>query len=351
MEDVNYPIYNDYSIFTNILFIDRNILQYQIFIDGANANTYPISYSSLCDDVTKLNEFLFSTFTNIDRVCFAFHGPSLDTIEPSISFIQNAPFFIDDDLATDVTDFSKNILFIQNLITTLHVKNIDYLGCNLLTFSNWKSYFELIEKNTSVIVGASNDETGNLNYGGDWVMENTNENIKQIYFNETIYTFIGVLSTVTPKWAAGVVGNTVYDWATTHSTSIGSTNSNSVVIFSDIHQIILTTTNVTYSGTDAPIDISFNGGGSYTQFSPSIGQNSSHTEYFGFVDGDGSSPTVFSLRATSGNAFQISTLTVNGVTVPEFNNKWMSTDSTDDGGNAVLTITGNIPSNYSDNHC
>jgi hypothetical protein len=192
IELIKYTTYNDYSVFTNLLFIDKSISQYQTFIDGASSTTFPILYSSQCD-ITNLKEFLFNSFSNIERICIAFHGYSIGAVNTSTSFVQNSPFFIDSDLIPDATDFSPNVLFIKQLISNLTVKNIDYLGCNLLTFTNWKTYFELIDKDPNVTVGASNDETGNLNYGGNWIMENTNENIKQIYFNETIDTFIGVL--------------------------------------------------------------------------------------------------------------------------------------------------------------
>ena len=41
-------------------------------------------------------------------------------------------------------------------------------------------------ENTKVIVGASNNKTGNLLFGGDWVMESTNTDIELIYFNKSI---------------------------------------------------------------------------------------------------------------------------------------------------------------------
>ena len=56
------------------------------------------------------------------------------------------------------------------------------------------NYYAILtqETNNSVVIGASNDETGNIKYGGDWVMENTSENIELIYFNESIayYTYL-----------------------------------------------------------------------------------------------------------------------------------------------------------------
>ncbi len=186
------PTHNDYSNFTNIMFIDKSISQYQTFVDSANLYTLPIVYSRF-SNVSTLNTFLSQNFTHIERLCFAFHGFSASSVSPSQNLFQDDLFFHDSDLLANVTEYSKNVSFIKNLISQYTVKNIDYLGCNLLKFPNWKSYFELIASDSSVIVGASEDETGNLKYGGDWILENTNENVKLVYFSSGIDTFTGLL--------------------------------------------------------------------------------------------------------------------------------------------------------------
>jgi len=187
------PTHNDYSNFTNILFIDQTIDLFQTFVDSVNQDTLPIVYSRF-SDVTTLNSFLTSNFSHIQRLCFAFHGFSSDSTDtPSQSLFQDDLFFHDSDLLAGATSFSPNVSFIKNLISQYNVQNIDYLGCNLLNFPNWKSYFELIGSFSSVIVGASDDETGNLKYGGDWILENTNENVKLVYFSSEIDTFTGLL--------------------------------------------------------------------------------------------------------------------------------------------------------------
>ena len=48
-----------------------------------------------------------------------------------------------------------------------------------------------------VTIGASNDNTGNINFGGDWIMENTMIDVKNIYFNENIDNFASLLNTYT----------------------------------------------------------------------------------------------------------------------------------------------------------
>ena len=72
---------------------------------------------------------------------------------------------------------------------------IDYLGCSLLSNNIWKSTFLMLEKNLSKNVRASDNNTGNMKAGGDWVMESDNINVKDLYFNSTIENWSGVLVT------------------------------------------------------------------------------------------------------------------------------------------------------------
>ena len=98
------------------------------------------------------------------------------------------PLFLDE----ENVPFSENVQFIMDIITEFNVKNIDYLACNTLNYSKYTKYYDLLFSSTGVIVGASNDKTGNIKYGGDWVMENTSQDIELIYFTQSIeyYTYL-----------------------------------------------------------------------------------------------------------------------------------------------------------------
>jgi hypothetical protein len=123
---------------------------------------------------------------NIKRISFAFHGPGdVQDSYPVARFIHQEPLFTDSDLVENATVLSDNLVFIKGLISQFSLENIDFLGCNLLQIESYKQSFELLNvDNSNVIVGASDNNTGNIKYGGDWVLENTMENIKSIYFNE-----------------------------------------------------------------------------------------------------------------------------------------------------------------------
>ena len=167
-------VVTDYTPYTNLCFIDTNISSFTGYL---NSVTYPVLYNSDTDR-ESLKTFLLSHFSHIDRVAFVFHGPHDHS---SAWFVNNEPYFSPD-----------NQLFLKELFSTLTVQNVDFLPCNLLQQQEWKDYFATFDNN--VVVGASLDDTGNLRYGGDWVMENTMQDVQNIYFSAEIENYTGLLA-------------------------------------------------------------------------------------------------------------------------------------------------------------
>ena len=174
---------------SNIMLIDSNVIESQIFYDSANENTFPIiySYDSNRDELLQL---LQNKFTSIERISFVFH----DSVNGK-TFLDNEPFFLETDFVNGNLSLSANVQFLLKIITDFTVKNIDFLQCNSLNHPIWIKYYDLLNKNTNVIVGGSSDETGNLQYGGNWIMENTNEDIQKVYFTNNISNYTSTLST------------------------------------------------------------------------------------------------------------------------------------------------------------
>ena len=78
---------------------------------------------------------------------------------------------------------------------------------NTLLYDNWKSYYNILHKETetNVIVGASNDETGNIKHGGDWILESTKEDISTIYFTNNIENYNETLVALTIQSSGGII--------------------------------------------------------------------------------------------------------------------------------------------------
>jgi len=185
--------------FTNILFIDKSVKEYQLFVDSANDTTFPIVYEQQ-NSKKEILELIQVNFTKINRIAFVFHG------EPNYIFLDEQPLFI----SNETVPFSENVTFIIDIIKKYEIQNIDYLACNTLKYPNWVDYYSLLQDNTNVIVGASDDYTGNIKYGGDWIMENTNEDIEFIYFTKSIGYYMHLLVDFGDGKCSFILSNNVY---------------------------------------------------------------------------------------------------------------------------------------------
>ena len=140
----------------NIVLIDNSIQDSQMFFSSVNIDTFPIiySYSSTKTELLKLLRFNFRT---INRIAIAF-----------TTNLNSIPFFLDNKTFFNKTNsYNDNVNFIIDLIKEFSIKNIDFLGCNTLKFPMWINYYKILTKDTNVIIGASNDQTGNIKYGGN----------------------------------------------------------------------------------------------------------------------------------------------------------------------------------------
>ena len=170
------------STMNQVLLIDNTVKEYQLFVNGCNSSTLAIVYD-YHSDMCELKQIL-SQFTSLDRIAFVFHNKNI----VNKKFLNNQ-YFLDTDL--------------KEIIVPYQVKHVDFLACNTLQYTEWVAYYEQLQP--LVTVGASNDETGNIKYGGDWVMENTNEDVKSIYFNELIDSYTSTLANVTTIETTGNV--------------------------------------------------------------------------------------------------------------------------------------------------
>ena len=179
-----YPI--NARVYKNVLLIDSEVKDAQLFASSANDDTFPVIYSSRSTK-TELSALLKTKFPNsierierIERigVVFTSNGGIIKT------FLDSNPFFTNEEQW--VSPYSENVDFIISVLRDFNVKNIDYLACDTLNYPNWNRYYDILKTETGVVVGASSDKTGNIKYGGDWVMESTSQDIELIYFTKSI---------------------------------------------------------------------------------------------------------------------------------------------------------------------
>jgi len=178
--------------YDNVILIHDKINNPQQFALYSNSKSLSIIYNESSSN-DELIELLNKYFTNIKRIAFVFHNSNCLK-----EFTNNKPFFDYNDLEIN-TDYSLNMQFIINIANKFNVQNLDYLACNTLLYEHWKKYFDILKEKTNTTIGASNNLIGNIKYGGDWVLENINEDVRNIYFTDSLenYQYTLVETTLT----------------------------------------------------------------------------------------------------------------------------------------------------------
>jgi hypothetical protein len=179
----------------NIILIDQTIENKQIFFSSNNNETLPIYYNYYTDR-DKLFEYLEKEFINIDRIAFIFDNSMMHNkyfLNNELFFTENDIFKFENNKDCLLDNYSSNVSFLIKTCKKFNVKNIDFLACNSLEYINWQKYYEILNYYLGGIIGASTDLTGNIKYGGNWIMENTKEDIQNIYFNENITNYSSTL--------------------------------------------------------------------------------------------------------------------------------------------------------------
>ena len=171
--------------FTNLLLVNCSVPDYQVFLDSVNASTCAVLYSSETT-YAELTGLIQEKTSSADRIGFVSRIPDL----------------------LEGHSFPENKVLMVSLLRDLDTKHVDFLACNTLNDPLWKAFYEDVEKETGVVVGASSDLTGNVKYGGDWMMESTGEDIESIYFTQSIDYYKYLLDEIT--YTAVVTSNNLH---------------------------------------------------------------------------------------------------------------------------------------------
>jgi hypothetical protein len=209
-------VYPDINGCNQLLLIDSAIQEPSVMANSVNSSTFPVTYgwtSTKADLLALLRE----KFTTIDRIAIAF---SCQQGSPQ-PFLDNQVFFTENESSASL--YSENVAFIISLIQEFQVKQIDYLGCSTLQYALWNQYYSILKQETEVVIGASNDQTGNIKYGGDWTLESTGQDIESVYFNQTIQYYQYVLDAyyTTLTYTSSVGNGEIYVFGSTIYMNIG----------------------------------------------------------------------------------------------------------------------------------
>ena len=85
-------------------------------------------------------------------------------------------------------------LLLNDVIARGKIRTVDFLACDTLRSADWRRFYKLVQAASGVRIGASDNPTGNLKYGGDWTMESDGEDIQRVYFNPSLVNYSGILA-------------------------------------------------------------------------------------------------------------------------------------------------------------
>jgi hypothetical protein len=152
----------------NLLLVDCKVSEYKIFTESVNEQTYPLLYHP-----TNVNEIKLPK-NKFKRIGIVAHG------------------------SKDPAQFDRiqTINWLKELFdSTISDPQIDFLGCGLLLEPAWNDYWvKLKESIPGLIVGASEDSTGNIKSNGNWTMESTGESVSSIYWTTQIENYLSLLT-------------------------------------------------------------------------------------------------------------------------------------------------------------
>ena len=174
----------------NILLVNSAVFSLNAY---TNSETLVFGYENTytTDDLLPLFRTTNDNMSSVNRIGFAFHYSAGGSTSIPL-FINQEPFFTDSDLGESVETYSRNVQFMLDLLKGF--THVDFLACDTLLDYKWRQYYNLLQSKTGAVVGASDNNTGSLKYGGDWVMESTYEDVGQIYFIPEIENWASLLA-------------------------------------------------------------------------------------------------------------------------------------------------------------
>lgn len=171
--------------FTNLLIIFRKRVLYEPLFISVNGYTFSMVVPSNTKKYQIL-EVLKKYFTHINRIGVCFSNPShLDDVP---IFLEETPLFLNN----EYEPYSDNVQFMIHVIKEFNVTTIDFLASNTLNYNNYLNYYNILSKETNVVVGASNNKIGTINYGSNWEQQLSCAEVNKLYFdkNDEYYKYL-----------------------------------------------------------------------------------------------------------------------------------------------------------------
>lgn len=162
------------NYFTNVLIILRKGVLYEHLFETENSSTFSIIVPNTTNK-HKLLQVFKQYFTHINRIGICFASP-IQTDDIPL-FLEESPLF----LKNECNPYSDNVQFMIDIIKLFNVNIIDFLAPNTLNHDNYLNYYNILSKETNVVLGASNNTQGIIYYGSNRL---SHEEVVKIYFKQ-----------------------------------------------------------------------------------------------------------------------------------------------------------------------
>lgn len=203
----------------NLLLINNTIPGLTEFIGGINSETKYVVYDNNVDTfngiLDQISAFGVDSFANM---AFVFENKCWgnEVFLENTNFISSLSKNNYDELGnlisiTQEVISNQSTEFIKTLVEKYQINTIDFLACSLLGNESWRNYFNFLTVDSSIKIRASDDNTGNLNSGGDWILESTGEDVSLLYFNSKINYWTYLLGIIPPLSTNNTVLAIAYD--------------------------------------------------------------------------------------------------------------------------------------------
>jgi hypothetical protein len=160
--------------------------------EGVVVIQYDLNISTIQDLYRQIEEVISeSSMEKVNSIAFANHGG-----EGFFSLLENLNI---DDKSLENQEVQEFWINIKSLIK--EGGRIDLLSCDLVSSEEGLTLVQDLEKLTGIDVAASQDTTGDSDFGGNWNLETDNIDTEKIYFDHLVLqTFDNVLSTFKVKY-------------------------------------------------------------------------------------------------------------------------------------------------------
>jgi hypothetical protein len=206
-----------------LILVDTNISGYSDIVGSLKDNVICIELDYTNDTYSSIINKINSKGSSFDTIGIIQHGADWLKTYKFVDKEDGVPVDNIQESDPELNSWSSIIDFFTQLKQLYTVSTIDLISCQLYSNKEWVYIIQKLQEKLGIVIRASNNNTGNLASGGDWIQESAGVDIRNIYFTDAIDNFIGILAgvapsiTVQPSSTQYIINNNVATFSVTAS--------------------------------------------------------------------------------------------------------------------------------------